>query len=88
MLSVQMGRYTETFLQTKAEVFLEIHNMLKVVEQLGDTEEGAYERDYVARTRVLGDKFDEDRHRTWYNLMTQEFTLYEQLEVMIRSVSF
>jgi hypothetical protein len=83
-----MCRYTEKFLQTKAEVFLEIHNMLKVVEQLVDTEEGAYEGDYVARMRILSDKYNEECHRTWYNLMTQEFTLYEQLEVMICSVSF
>jgi len=82
-----MGRYTEKFLQTKAEVFLEIHNMLKVVEKLANTE-GAYEGDYVARMRVLSDKFNEECHRTWYNLMTQEFTLYEQLEVMTSSVSF
>jgi hypothetical protein len=78
-----MGRCTEKFLQTKAEVFLEIHNMLEVVEKLEDTEEAAYEEAYIARMRVLSDKFNEECHRTWYNLMTQEFTLYEQLEVMI-----
>jgi hypothetical protein len=82
MLFVLMDRYTEKFLQTKAEVFLEIHNMLKVVEKQADTE-GAYEAEYSARMKVLGDKFSEDCHRTWYNLMTQEFTLYEQLEVTI-----
>ena len=57
--------------------------MLKVVEKLADTEEVAYEGDYVARMSVLSDKFNEEWHRTWYSLMTQEFTLYEQLEVMI-----
>lgn len=82
MLILQMGRYTEKFLQTKAEIFLEIHNMLKVVEKLADTE-GAYEEDHVARMKVLSDKFNEECQRTWYNLMTQELTLYEQLEVTI-----
>lgn len=83
MLFLQMGRYTEKFLQTKAETFLEIHNMLRVVEKLADTEEGAYEGDQVTRMKVLSDKFNEECQRTWYNLMTQELTLYEQLEVMI-----
>ena len=83
MLFLRMGRYTEKFLQTKAEVFLEIHNMLQVVEKLADTEEGAYEGDYVARMGVLSGKFNEECHRTWYNLMTQEFILHEQLEVTI-----
>jgi hypothetical protein len=57
--------------------------MLKVVEKLADAEEGAYEGDYIARMRVFSDKFNEECQRTWFTLMTQEFTLYEQLEVMI-----
>jgi hypothetical protein len=83
-----MSRYTEKLLQTKAEIFLEIHNMLKVVEKPADTEEGADEGDYVARMKILSDKFNEDCQRTWYDLMTHEFTLYEQLEVTMWSVSF
>jgi hypothetical protein len=78
-----MSRYTEKCLQTKAEVFLEIHNMLKVVQTLADTEEGADDGDYVARMKILSDKFNEECQTTWYNLMTQEFTLYEQLEVIL-----
>lgn len=55
--------------------------MLEVAEKLADTEESAVPGDHVARMKILSEKFNEECQRTWYNLMTQEFTLHEQLEV-------
>jgi hypothetical protein len=76
-----MNRYTETFLERKAKIFLEIRNILKAIQDLLDMEESAAQGEYVARVQILSDLFNRECQTAWYELMAQELTLYEQLEV-------
>jgi hypothetical protein len=72
----------ESFVQRKDEVFLEIHNILQATDKSEDLEESTDNSEYIARLQILSDQFNEDCQTAWYELMTQEFTLYEQLEVI------
>jgi hypothetical protein len=76
-----MSRYTEKFIERKAELFLEIRSVLKAVEQLLDTEESAAQGKYVGRVQILSNKFNNECQTAWYELMTEELVLHEQLEV-------
>lgn len=78
-----MSRYTENFLESKAEIFLKIRSILKAIQDLLDVEENAAQVEYVARVQILSDQFNKECQTAWYELMAQELTLYEQLEVTI-----
>jgi hypothetical protein len=60
---------------------LEIRNILEAVEDFLDTEDSADQGEYIARVQSLGDQFNKECQTAWYELMAQELTLYEQLEV-------
>jgi hypothetical protein len=70
-----MSRHTEQFLKRKAELFLEIRNVLKAVEE--STAPGQC----VATVQILADQFNKECQTAWYGLMAEELTLHEQLEV-------
>jgi RNA binding exosome subunit len=78
-----MSRYTEKFLERKAEIFLEIRNILKAIQDLMDMEESAAQGEYGARLQILSDQYNKECQTAWYELMAQELMLYEQLEVTI-----
>jgi hypothetical protein len=77
-----MIRYVEKFLERKAQVFLEIRNILQAVDKLVHKEETADKGEYISRLRILSDQFNDEYQAAWYRLMAKEVTLHEQLEVL------
>jgi hypothetical protein len=76
-----MSRYSEKFIERKAELFLEIRNVPKAAEGLLNTEGRTAPGEYVARVQILRDQFNKECQTARYGLMAEELTLHEQLEV-------
>jgi hypothetical protein len=77
-----MNRYIENFLERKAEIFLEIRNILQAVDKLVKKEESADKEEYISRLQTLSGQFNDECQAAWYKLTAKELTLYEQLQVL------